>query len=111
MTIDRIFVNTFAKTTERGAYGASIFKGKNDKIAADQAAVDEMRTELNKINTSSVATLYLSNYNTITSDISIIPYTKFPDSKILFFFFILIVFTHRQNIKNLKNKTENKIKI
>ena len=50
MTIDRIFVNSFAKTTERGAYGASIFKGKNDKIAADQAAVDEMRTELNKIN-------------------------------------------------------------
>ena len=47
----------------------------------------------------------------ISSDISIIPYTKFPDSKILFFFFILIVFTHRQNIKNLKNKTENKIKI
>ena len=50
MTIDRIFINSFAKTTERGAYGASIFKGKNDKIAADQAAVDEMRTELNKIN-------------------------------------------------------------
>ena len=43
MTIDRMFVNSFAKTTERGAYGASIFKGKNDKIAADQAAVDEMR--------------------------------------------------------------------
>ena len=50
MTIDRIFINSFVKTTERGAYGASIFKGKNDKIAADQAAVDEMRTELNKIN-------------------------------------------------------------
>ena len=50
MTIDKTFINSFAKTTERGAYGASIFKGKNDKIAADQAAVDEMRTELNKIN-------------------------------------------------------------
>ena len=50
MTIDRTFINSFAKTTERGAYGASIFKGKNDKIAADQAAVDEMRAELNKIN-------------------------------------------------------------
>jgi len=33
------------------------------------------------------------------------------DSKILFTFFILIVFTHRKNILNLKNKKENKIKI
>ena len=47
MVIDRMLINSFAKTTERGAYGASIFKGKNDKIAADQAAVDEMRSELN----------------------------------------------------------------
>jgi glycerol-3-phosphate acyltransferase PlsY len=30
---------------------------------------------------------------------------------ILFIFFILIVFTHRKNISNLKNKKENKIKI
>ena len=30
---------------------------------------------------------------------------------ILFIFFILIIFTHRQNISNLKNKTEKKIKI
>ena len=30
-------------------YGASKFKGMNDKIAADKAAVDEMRSELNKI--------------------------------------------------------------
>jgi len=50
MIIDKSFVNSFVKTTERGAYGASIFKGKNDKIGADQAAVDEMRSELNKIN-------------------------------------------------------------
>ena len=50
MIIDKSFINSFAKTTERGAYGASVFKGKNDKIAADQAAVDEMRNELNKIN-------------------------------------------------------------
>ena len=34
-----------------------------------------------------------------------------PDSKTLFIFFILIIFTHRKNIINLKNKTENKIKI
>ena len=50
MIIDKSFIDSFAKATERGAYGASIFKGKNDKIAADKAAVDEMRNELNKIN-------------------------------------------------------------
>ena len=50
MTIDKVLINSFVKTTERAAYGASIFKGKNDKIAADQAAVDEMRKELNTIN-------------------------------------------------------------
>jgi len=50
MNIDKDFIKMFAKATERGAYGASIFKGKNDKIAADQSAVDEMRSELNKIN-------------------------------------------------------------
>ena len=34
------------------------------------------------------------------------------DSKIILFtFFILIVFTHKKNISNLKNKTESKIKI
>ena len=32
-------------------------------------------------------------------------------SFILFIFFILIVFTHRKNISNLKNKTEQKIKL
>ena len=33
------------------------------------------------------------------------------NSKILFIFFILIIFTHRKNISNLKNKSEHKIKI
>ena len=32
-------------------------------------------------------------------------------SLLLFIFFILIIFTHRENISNLKNKTEHKIKI
>ena len=50
MKIDKSFVDYFVRTTERGAYGASLYKGKNDKIAADKAAVDEMRNELNKIN-------------------------------------------------------------
>ena len=50
MIIDKFLIDSFVKTTERAAYGASLFKGKNDKIAADQAAVDEMRKELNTIN-------------------------------------------------------------
>ena len=50
MVIDKSFIDYFVKTTERAAYGASTFKGKNDKIGADQAAVDEMRKILNKIN-------------------------------------------------------------
>jgi len=49
MIINKTFINSFVKTTERGAYGASIFKGKNNKMGADQGAVDEMRKELNKI--------------------------------------------------------------
>ena len=49
MTIDKSLIKSFVKTTERGAYGASMFRGKNDKIAADKAAVDEMRNERNKI--------------------------------------------------------------
>tara|TARA_Y100000590_G_C15684206_1_gene1000971 strand:- start:409 stop:1353 length:945 start_codon:yes stop_codon:yes gene_type:complete len=49
MNIDKKFISVFARSTERAAYGASLLAGKNDKIAADQAAVDEMRNELNKI--------------------------------------------------------------
>ena len=43
-------LNSFIKVCERAAFGASKLSGKNDKIAADKAAVDEMRSELNKIN-------------------------------------------------------------
>jgi len=49
MTIDKKLIESFARATERAAYGASLFKGKNDKIAADKAAVDEMRNHLNSI--------------------------------------------------------------
>ncbi len=49
MNINSSFINLFARATERAAYGASLFKGKNDKIAADKAAVDEMREQLNSI--------------------------------------------------------------
>jgi len=47
----------------------------------------------------------------ISADISLSSTTSVPDSKFLFIFFILIMFSHRKNILNLKNKTEHKIKI
>ena len=49
MNINKTMGNMFALATERAAYGASLYAGKNDKIGADKAAVDEMRTQLNKI--------------------------------------------------------------
>ncbi len=49
MQIAKDLIDSFVKVTSRAAYGASKLKGKNDKIAADQAAVDEMRNSLNKI--------------------------------------------------------------
>ena len=49
MTIDKKYIQKFAKTTQMGAYGASLFKGKGDKIGADKSAVDMMRKELNSI--------------------------------------------------------------
>ena len=50
MTISKDLIYSFAKSTSRAAYGTSLFKGKNNKIAADKAAVDEMRKDLNTIN-------------------------------------------------------------
>ena len=50
MSINPDYLDMFISSTERAAFGASLFIGKNDKIAADQGAVDMMRTELNKIN-------------------------------------------------------------
>ena len=59
-------------------------------------------------------TVFVVNFlrdTVISSNPSIIYSTKNFDTKILFIFFILIIFTHRKNIMNLKNKTESKIKI
>jgi fructose-1,6-bisphosphatase II / sedoheptulose-1,7-bisphosphatase len=50
MTIDKRFVDQFIKVTTKAALASSFLVGKKDKIAADQAAVDSMRSELNKIN-------------------------------------------------------------
>ena len=49
MTIDKKFIDQFIKVSSKAALASSYLVGKKDKIAADQAAVDSMRTELNKI--------------------------------------------------------------
>ena len=49
MTIDKKYINHFINVSSRAALASSYLVGKKDKIAADQAAVDSMRSELNKI--------------------------------------------------------------
>ena len=50
MAIDKKFINQFINVTTKAAYASSFFIGKKDKIAADKAAVDSMRSDLNMIN-------------------------------------------------------------
>ena len=49
MNLDNAYLDKFVRATELAAYGASLYIGKNDKIAADKGAVDKMRDQLNKI--------------------------------------------------------------
>ena len=49
MTIDKKYIDQFINVTSKAAIAASFLVGKKDKIAADKAAVDSMRNELNKI--------------------------------------------------------------
>jgi fructose-1,6-bisphosphatase II / sedoheptulose-1,7-bisphosphatase len=49
MAIDKKYVDQIIKVSEKAALASSYLVGKKDKIAADQAAVDSMRHELNKI--------------------------------------------------------------
>ena len=49
MPLNKSLIEEFRKVTSKAALAASKFKGLNDKIGADKAAVDVMRTELNKI--------------------------------------------------------------
>jgi fructose-1,6-bisphosphatase II / sedoheptulose-1,7-bisphosphatase len=53
MTIDKKFINQFIQVTSKAALASSYLVGKKDKNAVDQAAVDSMRSELNKINMTS----------------------------------------------------------
>tara|TARA_S200000501_G_C20839384_1_gene750897 strand:- start:77 stop:1027 length:951 start_codon:yes stop_codon:yes gene_type:complete len=49
MTIDKKFIDQFIKVSSKAALASSYLVGKKDKNAADKAAVDAMRNELNKI--------------------------------------------------------------
>jgi len=50
MALDKKFIDQFVDVTSKAALASYIFVGKKDKIAADKAAVDAMRNELNQIN-------------------------------------------------------------
>ena len=49
MTIDKKYIDLFHDVSAKAAYSSYHLVGKKDKIAADKAAVDSMRNELNKI--------------------------------------------------------------
>ena len=49
MPIDKKFIEKLINVTSKAALASSYLIGKKDKIRADQAAVDSMRSELNKI--------------------------------------------------------------
>ncbi len=49
MTINKKFIDQFINVSSKAALASSFLVGKKNKIAADQAAVDSMRKELNKI--------------------------------------------------------------
>jgi len=49
MAIDKKYIDKIIKVSEKAALASSYLVGKKNKIAADQAAVDAMRSELNKI--------------------------------------------------------------
>ncbi len=50
MAIDNKLIDQFINVTSKASLAASYLVGKKDKIAADKAAVDSMRTELNNMN-------------------------------------------------------------
>ena len=49
MTINKKYIDHFINVSSKAALASSYLVGKKDKNAADQAAVDSMRAELNKI--------------------------------------------------------------
>jgi fructose-1,6-bisphosphatase II / sedoheptulose-1,7-bisphosphatase len=57
MSIDKIYIEQLINVSSKAALASSYLVGKKDKIAADQAAVDSMRFELNKINMNGVVVI------------------------------------------------------
>ena len=49
MALKKSLMQKMRRVTTKAAIAASKFKGLNDKIGADKAAVDVMRNELNSI--------------------------------------------------------------
>ena len=49
MAIDKKFIDKFVNITSKAALASSYLVGKKDKISADKAAVDSMRSELNNL--------------------------------------------------------------
>ena len=49
MSINKKYIDKFINVSSKAALASSYLVGKKDKIAADQAAVDSMRSELNRI--------------------------------------------------------------
>ena len=49
MAIDKKFIDEFVDITSKAALASSYLVGKKDKIAADKAAVDSMRSNLNNL--------------------------------------------------------------
>ena len=49
MTIDKKYIDQFINVTSKAALASSFLVGKKNKIAADGAAVDAMRKQLNDI--------------------------------------------------------------
>ena len=47
--MDRVLTLELVRVTERAAIAAAMLRGRGDEKAADQAAVDAMRTELNRL--------------------------------------------------------------
>ena len=50
MAIDKKYIEQFINVTTKAALASSFYVGQKNKDLADQAAVDAMRSELNKLN-------------------------------------------------------------
>ena len=71
MTIEKKFIDEFINVTSKAAIASSFLVGKKDKISADKAAVDSMRSELNKIDMNGEVVIGEGRYGQKKSMLSI----------------------------------------